>query len=122
MPDYELNLCRTCMQMTNHLNGVCQKCKVGAPDNTEERQKMKQIDGLLCSDCGRTANNMTCIKKYGQAAKQEAFSVSTMRKGTCCVCGQVKHVTEQRDFFYPDARALKLLRQYLTKGKIKEEK
>ena len=25
--DYELNFCSKCLQMTNQLNGVCQKCK-----------------------------------------------------------------------------------------------
>jgi len=24
---YELNMCELCVQMTNHLNGICQKCK-----------------------------------------------------------------------------------------------
>lgn len=27
LPDYELNFCEKCFQMTNHLNGICQKCK-----------------------------------------------------------------------------------------------
>ena len=27
-PDYELNFCDKCFQMTNHLDGICQKCKV----------------------------------------------------------------------------------------------
>jgi len=26
-PDYDLDLCDECFQMTNHLKGVCQKCK-----------------------------------------------------------------------------------------------
>lgn len=26
-PEYELGFCENCFQMTNHLNGVCQKCK-----------------------------------------------------------------------------------------------
>jgi hypothetical protein len=25
-PDYKLTFCEKCFQMTNHLNGVCQKC------------------------------------------------------------------------------------------------
>jgi hypothetical protein len=25
--EYELNFCSKCFQMTNHLNGICQKCK-----------------------------------------------------------------------------------------------
>lgn len=24
--DYELDFCETCFQMTNHIDGVCQKC------------------------------------------------------------------------------------------------
>ena len=27
LPDYELDFCEKCFQMTNHLNGICQKCK-----------------------------------------------------------------------------------------------
>jgi len=27
LPDYELDYCNKCMQMTNHLDGICQKCK-----------------------------------------------------------------------------------------------
>jgi len=26
-PDYVLDFCPKCYQMTNHLNGLCQKCK-----------------------------------------------------------------------------------------------
>ena len=27
LPEYELNFCEKCFQMTNHLNGICKKCK-----------------------------------------------------------------------------------------------
>jgi hypothetical protein len=27
LPDYELDFCNKCLQMTNHLNSICQKCK-----------------------------------------------------------------------------------------------
>ena len=27
LPDYELDFCEKCFQMTNHLNGICQKYK-----------------------------------------------------------------------------------------------
>lgn len=27
LPDYELDFCEKCFQMTNHLKGICQKCK-----------------------------------------------------------------------------------------------
>lgn len=72
---------------------------------------------LLCTPCGRTANDMTCIKRYGARALQSAYHVSTFRDGICSCCGEQTRVTEARDFFYPDERALKLLRQYITKGK-----
>jgi len=26
-PNYELQFCKKCFQMTNHLDGICQKCK-----------------------------------------------------------------------------------------------
>jgi hypothetical protein len=28
LPDFELQFCNNCFQMTNHLNNKCQKCKV----------------------------------------------------------------------------------------------
>lgn len=27
LPDYEVDTCDKCVQSTNHLNGICQKCK-----------------------------------------------------------------------------------------------
>lgn len=27
LPDYELDFCEKCFQMTNHLSSICQKCK-----------------------------------------------------------------------------------------------
>jgi hypothetical protein len=27
LPEYELAFCEKCYQMTNHLDGICQKCK-----------------------------------------------------------------------------------------------
>jgi hypothetical protein len=27
LPEYELYYCKNCMQMKNHINGICQKCK-----------------------------------------------------------------------------------------------
>lgn len=69
----------------------------------------------LCSDCGTTANNMTCIKKYGARANKQAFSVSTFHTGVCDICGQTKAVTESRDFFYPDEQACIALKKYLER-------
>ena len=44
----------------------------------------------VCFDCGT------------KASKGKHFTVSTYRKGKCDVCGQIKPVTEARDFYYPD--------------------
>lgn len=61
----------------------------------------------VCDDCGREANRRTCIKRYGAEPKQAKFLVSTFHKGECDVCGEVKNVTESRDYFYPDFSLLK---------------
>lgn len=63
---------------------------------------MKKEVYEVCSPCGITANYLTCLKKYGRPPKQKAFMVSTFHKGVCEVCGEETHVTEARDFFYPD--------------------
>lgn len=36
--DYELNYCKVCNQMTNHLNGICQKC-----DTTKDSEWLDEI-------------------------------------------------------------------------------
>lgn len=72
----------------------------------------------LCSDCGITANHMTCIRQFGSRAIKDSYSVSTMHTGICDICGKEKNVTEVRDFFYPSLRACRLLKQYLTMGKL----
>jgi len=68
----------------------------------------------LCFDCGTIANNLTCLKKYHRKAEQECFEVSTTHKGKCDCCGNKKTVTEERDFFYPDENAIKLIKKYLN--------
>lgn len=55
-----------------------------------------------CAECGKLANYVTCMARYGQPPKKEAFSVSTFSKGKCAWCGRETMVTEERDFFYPD--------------------
>ena len=35
-PEYELQLCEKCHQMTNHIADVCQKCKTPTPEISEE--------------------------------------------------------------------------------------
>jgi hypothetical protein len=72
----------------------------------------------VCGDCGRLANNMTCLKKYGQLAYEEAYGCSTLHTAVCDICGQRKYVTEPRDYFYPDERAFRYLKRYLAKGKL----
>lgn len=62
---------------------------------------MKEVSEV-CHPCGLVANYLTCLKKYGQAPLQACYTVSTFHQGTCDVCGQEVHVTEARDFFYPD--------------------
>ena len=39
--EFELNFCETCYQMTNHLNGVCQKCK---PKGMESKEIIEGIN------------------------------------------------------------------------------
>ena len=47
--DFELNFCEKCFQMTNHLNGVCQKCK------------KRKADECGMSDC-LFRNTPKCLK------------------------------------------------------------
>ena len=68
-----------------------------------------------CSECGITANVLTCLKKYGNPPKKLAFGVSTFHIGKCDNCGRNTEVTEARDFFHPDfsliETTIKLLKQ-----------
>jgi hypothetical protein len=72
-----------------------------------EMNKKKEIHNC-CSKCGKEANRLTCLKKYGKEPTKIAFSCSTFHKGVCECCGEVAHVTEARDFFYPDFSLLNL--------------
>lgn len=60
---FELSLCDKCVQMTNHLNGVCQKCKpkegeCREVEMTESLRQCKSCNGNInfcdnfCSFCG----------------------------------------------------------------------
>ncbi len=62
---------------------------------------MKEIT-KVCSDCGIEANRLTCLKKYGSEPKKKCFDISTFHTDECDVCGEVKSVTEPRDYFHPD--------------------
>ena len=39
--EFELRLCEKCTQMTNHLDGICQKCKAQSPGREGEEWKEK---------------------------------------------------------------------------------
>lgn len=55
-----------------------------------------------CYECGASANVIACLKKYKKRPNKISFSISTYHKSRCDVCGEMKMVTEPRDFFYPD--------------------
>jgi len=58
-------------------------------------QKNKPYPTWVCSDCGK------------KASKKGQFMCSTWHKGKCGVCGEIKAVTEPRDFHYPKFRGHK---------------
>lgn len=62
----------------------------------------KEYPSNCCYECGISANVLTCIKKYGKPPKKLCFDTSTYNWGECGNCKEVKHVTQPRDFFYPD--------------------
>jgi len=49
----------------------------------------KNYPNRVCRECGLKASG------------GKAFTLSTFHKNICDVCGEEKHVTEPRDFFYP---------------------
>lgn len=60
----------------------------------------------VCSECGRLANYVTCMARYGHPPKKETYDVSTMSKGVCEYCGRETYITEERDFFYPNFKLI----------------
>lgn len=56
----------------------------------------------VCDDCGIEANRLTCLEKYGSEPLKAKYSISTYHAGVCDWCKKEKHITEVRDFFYPD--------------------
>jgi len=56
----------------------------------------------VCDECGREANRLTCLKRYGKEPDQAKFLVSTFHKGKCDFCGKETDITQVRDYFYPD--------------------
>lgn len=73
---------------------------------------MKKPSGI-CFPCGVTANYLTCLRKYGQAPLRAAFEISTFHTGICGVCGHEAHVTEERDYFYPDFTLIAKVKKFL---------
>lgn len=64
----------------------------------------------VCRQCGLAANVLTCLAKYGEMPRQNAFTVSTFHKGQCDVCLRDNiDVTEARDFFYPEFKLINKL-------------
>lgn len=56
----------------------------------------------VCSQCGITANVLTCLKENGEPPKKFSFDLSTFHVGICDCCGENTAITEARDFFHPD--------------------
>lgn len=102
---------------------VATTTKKGTTDTIENRAKAIRS---VCSPCGIAANVLTCLKKYGYAPLKLAFNISTFHisKEGCQVCGNKKvHVTEARDFFYPDfSLLLKEMERFKRRKKMKVEK
>lgn len=60
----------------------------------------------VCNECGRLANYVTCMARYGHLPKKAAYDVSTFSKGVCYYCKRETYVTEERDFFYPNFKLI----------------
>lgn len=56
----------------------------------------------VCYTCGVAANVLTCLKKYKAPPKKLSYEASTYCEGECTVCREIKSVTSERDFYYPD--------------------
>ena len=57
-------------------------------------KKLKPYPDWVCSTCGLKAS-----KAMGNIPP--AFEVSTFHYGICEICGEMKAVTEPRDFWWP---------------------
>lgn len=66
-----------------------------------------------CSNCGITANILTCLKKYGNPPKKLCYDMSTFHIGMCDNCGIHTEVTEARDFFHPDFTLIEVAKNLL---------
>lgn len=80
----------------------------------------------VCEDCGRKAHELTYGNKFedpktGEVKRQ--MGMSTWHEGKCQACGEVKYVTERRDFFYPNfhPKNFPYIAQGLASGRIKNK-
>ena len=69
--DYDLDLCDECFQMTNHLDGVCQKCK-----DTEEDQDLQY---LQTKKVGYINRLITLLEADHNKERQEELFQNIMR-------------------------------------------
>jgi len=66
-PDYEIGYCSKCIQSTNHLAGVCQKCKVTPPESWEEEfddMLSNNMNNLGIADLLHNSDGGEIIKKF----------------------------------------------------------
>ncbi len=72
-----------------------------------DSNNLKSSISHACSECGISANVLTCLNRYGQPPFKLKYTISTFHTGICDYCKKEKDVTEVRDFFYPDFTFLK---------------
>ena len=89
--NFHLAYCERCVQMTNHLLGVCQKCKVESPSEEGKESLLKEIDELLAflenaahGEEGRQITSMRGkIQSKLEKSDQEALA-NAWEKGANC--------------------------------------
>ena len=81
--------------------------------------KTKELQGPVCRECGLSALVLTCLRRYHNRPNTFGSGTSTYTLGTCAACGEVREVTEQRDFFYPDFTLLQRAKLGMSLRKIK---
>ena len=57
-------------------------------------KKLKPYPAWVCIDCAKNALTQDALKKL-------EGSLSTFHYGICEICGEMKAVTEPRDFWWP---------------------
>ncbi len=83
-----------------------------------KRNTKVEYPSWVRKECGRKAHKLTFGDDFGE--KRQA-SLSTWHQAECDVCGEVKAVTQPRDFFHPNFRGFKGLgTNYNGKRKFKK--